>query len=117
MTKAIAKTYDSIHDNIKLINCVFVVGCLLLVLLYVFSIFSVISKTVALQKIESQISILSDDVNSLDSVYLSLAGKITPDNLSDFGMTKGQVSEYITRSVSYRLSLLNNFNHVALNER
>jgi hypothetical protein len=118
MTKAIAQTYSVLHENVKLINYVFVVACLLLVSLYVMNIFSVVSKTVSLQKVESKISLLSSSVNNLDSEYLALSGKITPDNLSEFGMTKGQVSEYITRSVGVKLGIASDFNHVALvNER
>lgn len=117
MTKAILQTYDSINNNIRIINSVFIVGCFLLAGLYIASVFSVISKTVTLQKIESKISVLSGDVNNLDSEYLSIAGKITPDNLLDYGMTKGQVNEYITRSVEVKIGISNSLNHVALNER
>jgi hypothetical protein len=117
MTKAIAQTYNTLHDNVKLINYVLLLACLLLVSLYVMNIFRVVSRTVSLQKVESKISLLSSSVNNLDSEYLALSGKITPDNLSDFGMTKGKVSEYITRSAGSKLGFVNDFNHVALNER
>lgn len=117
MTKAIAQTYDSINNNIRLINSVLIVGCFLLICLYVANVFSVISKTVTLQKTDSKISLLSGDVNNLDSEYLSLSGKITPDNLLEYGMTKGQVSEYISKSVNIKIGISNGYNHVALNER
>lgn len=111
MTKAIAQTYNILNENLKIVNYVFLTGCFLIILLYVISIFSVVSKTVALQKIEAKISLLSSNVNNLDSEYLAFSLKISPDSLSDYGMSKGQVSEYITRSKIVS-------NHVALrNER
>lgn len=111
MTKAISQV---INENIIIINFAFIFASFLLILFYVVNVFSVVSKTVTLQKIENKISLLNSNVNNLDSEYLALSGKITPDNLSEFGMKKGQVSQYITRSVA----VLGSTNHVALvNER
>lgn len=118
MTKAIIKTYDSIQNNLRLINYVFISACLLLLVWYSFSIFSIISKTVAVQKIETEINILNNKINDLDSEYLALTDRINLDKLSDFGMKKGQVSQYITRTANPIIGLMEDYNHVALvNER
>lgn len=113
MTKAIANTYDLIGENLKRINHVFLGACLFLIILYAFNIFSVISRTVALQKVEAQISTLGSSVNNFDSEYLHLSGRITPDNLTAYGMSQGKVSEYITRLSGSNLGVAENFNHVA----
>jgi hypothetical protein len=114
MTKAIAKTYDTINENMMKMTYVMLAACLLLVLIYVVNIFSVISKTVALQRVESQITAISSSVDNLDSQYLNLSGRITPDNLSAYGMTQGKVSAYIARSNGVELGFATNLNHVAL---
>lgn len=115
MTKVIA---GMMNENLKIINISLFFGCLLLIGLYAISVFSVVSKTVVLQKIESKISVLSGDINDLDSEYLSISGNISQDDLSNFGMTKGRVSEYISRSNGVAVGITSDSNHVALiNER
>lgn len=118
MTKAITQTYSKLNENIKIISYSFLVGCLMLVVLYSVSLFKVILNTVAVQQIESQMTILSSSVDQLDSEYLTLSGNINPDNLSDFGMTKGKVSMYISKVPVLKIGFADQFNHVALrNER
>lgn len=118
MTKAIAQTYNVINDYSKMISYFFLIGSLIMMFVYAFSIFSVISRTVALQKIEAQINVLNSDINQLDSHYLVLSGAINPDDLSQYGMSKGKVSQYISRSASTKLSLTDKSNQIALrNER
>lgn len=114
MTKAIAQTYDVINENMMKVSYVAIAACLLLVLIYVINIFSIISKTVALQRVESEIIALSSNVDNLDSQYLNLSGRITPDNLSAYGMTQGKVSAYIARSNDAKLGVATNNSHVAL---
>lgn len=116
MTKTIVKTYGVINDYIRLICQAFLIGCLFLIAIYSFHLFSLISKTVAMEKIESEFSSLSGSIDSLDEQFLALSGKITPDNISQYGLSKGKVSQYISRST--KIGVLENANHVALiNER
>jgi hypothetical protein len=118
MTKVIAQTYNAFNDNIRAISYIFLLGSLALMFVYAISIFSVISSTVALQKVEAKITTLSSDVNQLDSQYLVLSGSINPDDLSQYGMSKGKVSQYISRSNSAKLGMTDQFNHMAFrNER
>lgn len=118
MTKAIAETYNVLNENIKLINISLLFGCLFLLCFYAVSVFSVVSKTVVLQKIESKISMLSGDINNLDSEYLSLSSNISLDDLSNHNMIKGKVTEYIPRSNGVASGITADSNIVALvNER
>jgi hypothetical protein len=49
---------------------------------------------------------------------LSISGNINPDNLEEYGMTKGEVSEYISKVPLLKIGLNDKSNHVALrNER
>lgn len=118
MTKAISQTYSRLNDNVKIISYTFLIGCLILVFIYSLNLFKVISNTVALQKTESKMSELSSSVDELDTQYLSLSGNINPDNLDAYGMTKGTVSVYISKSAVLKIGSADQFNHVALrNER
>ncbi len=118
MTKTIEKTYNILNDNVRIINYMVLICCFALAFVYAINIFSLISKTVALQKVEASIANLASGINELDSRYLSLSGDITPDNLVAYGMIRSQVSEYIPRKSESKLSLGEEFNHVALtNER
>lgn len=115
MTKAIAQTYNAVHENLRRISIAFFVACLFLVFIYAINIFSVVSRTVSLQKVQTQIATIGSSVDSLDSEYLALSGKITPDNLNDYGMSQGKVSEYITKTTGkIDLGVASNINHVAL---
>ncbi len=118
MTKAIAQTYNKINENIKIISYVFLISSLFLVFIYSMNLFKVISNTVSYQKIEAKMSVLSSSVDELDSQYLSLSSNINPDNLSSYGMTKGVVSLYISKTPVLKIGVADQFNHVALrNER
>jgi len=118
MTKAIAQTYNIFNENIRIISYSFIFGSLVLICIYALSIFSIISSTVALQKVEAKITVLNSSVNQLDSQYLVLSGTINPDDFSQYGMTKGTVSQYISRSASFKFGMFDQFNQVAfINER
>jgi hypothetical protein len=114
MTKAIVQTYSALHENITKISIAFLLASVFLGILYVGNLFAVISKTVALHDVDAQISSLSSSVDSLDSQYLTLSGKITPDNLASYGMSQVKVSEYISRSTGSNLGYAGNYYHVAI---
>lgn len=113
MTKAITQTYTIVNQNAKYISYAFLAGCLIMVSVYVFSLFSVISNTVAIQKIQSKMATLSTNVDELDSEYLNLTGNISPDILSKYGLKTGVVTKYISKAQFDNLGLAAN-GHVAL---
>jgi len=75
-------------------------GCFLGVLVYGFNIYSIVTHTVALREIEEQTATLANSVQILDTRYLEISGKITPDTLRAHGFSQGVVSEYISRAAS-----------------
>ena len=100
MTKAIAKTYETINEHRLHLTLLFVAACVAMASICAFNVYKVISRTVATQSVRSEIVALQNSVDSLDSEYLSLSSKITPDSAAAYGMTQGQVSQYIVRTVS-----------------
>ncbi len=66
--------------------------------MYAINLYGVISDTVALQQIQRAASALSADVSALDTTYLHLSSKITPDTLHSYGLQEGEVSFFISRS-------------------
>lgn len=72
-------------------------ACLLTAFVYAFNIYSVISHTVALEHVKSQVTAVTSSVSSLDAKYLELSSALTPDTLSDYGLSQGKVSAYIQR--------------------
>jgi hypothetical protein len=65
---------------------------------YGFSLYSLIENTVATQNVQKEISALNSDVQKLDTTYLELSSKVTPDSLKAFGLHQEKVSFFITRS-------------------
>ncbi|MFA6601402.1 MAG: hypothetical protein WCT02_00870 [Candidatus Paceibacterota bacterium] len=97
MTKAIANIYDSVSERrVKLVYCL-LLACLFAFLSYTVNVFTVISRTVAIQKVEDENASLSASLESLDAEYLTLEGQVTPDSLSAHGLSQGQISAYIPR--------------------
>jgi len=78
-------------------------------LLYSVSLYSVISNTVAIQRVHGQTQSLNTLVKELDTSYLKLSSKITPDTLHAYGLEEGQVSFFISRNGSIgRIALRGN---------
>ncbi|MFA6314749.1 MAG: hypothetical protein WC648_00025 [Candidatus Paceibacterota bacterium] len=99
MTKTIVKTYSAIHEySHKIVNIFFFIGAFLL-LLYAMNVYSVISRTVALQNTQAEIVTATKTIEELDSKYLKLASNVTPDDLRSFGLKEGVVSAYISRTL------------------
>ena len=98
MTKAIAHTYDFAFQYRMHISYALIASCMLMILIYAVNVYSMISRTVAMQKIETQAAVLDTKVAALDTQYLGLSSAITPDSLSAYGLDQGQVSEFITRA-------------------
>ena len=100
MTKAIAQTYETANGyRLQIVYAILAV-CAVLTVAYAINVYKVVSKTVALQKVQAETATLTSDTEKLDSQYLDLSRTITPDNLKKYGLEEGQVSAYISRTAS-----------------
>ena len=100
MTKIIANTYSSVNDNKIYVTSAILAACGILVMIYAFNVYKLVSRTVAIESIQTQINSESSSVNSLAVEYLSLSSELTPDTMKSFGMSEGTVSEYISKTAS-----------------
>ncbi len=100
MTKIIAQTYNVTNPFRAYFTAALCAGCLMAAFLYALSLYHVISRTVALQKINSQSAVLTGQIESLDSRYLELSDTASVDALASYGLEQGQVSAYIPRTAS-----------------
>ncbi len=100
MTKAIAQTYTYAHQYRALISLGLVGACILAAVIYTVNVYSVVSHTVALQRIQKQATALSASVSDLNARYLELGDAVSPDALSQYGLAQGSISAYIPRTAS-----------------
>jgi len=100
MTKAIALTYTAAKDFRAEIAYVALAACVGMALVYGFNLYKVIDQTIALRTVQSQEVALQSSLSGLNTQYLDLSSKITPDSLRQYGFSQGQVAEYITRDSS-----------------
>ncbi|MFA6295313.1 MAG: hypothetical protein WC666_02725 [Candidatus Paceibacterota bacterium] len=98
MTKAIAQTYNVVNEYKMRISLIFMAVSVIMMLFYITNVYSVISHTVTIQKINAEITAIEKVVENLDAQYLGLSSKITPDSLNIYGMSQGKVSEYISKT-------------------
>jgi hypothetical protein len=104
MTKVIAQTYSYAHQYRALIALTFIGACILAAVTYTMNVYSVISHTVALENIQKEATVLASSVSSLDARYLELGSAVTPDSLSEYGLTQGTITAYIPRTASHTVS-------------
>jgi len=100
MTKAITHTYSFVHEYRRQITLTLIATCAVLVLIYAFNLYRVISHTITLQQITAQESTLSTSIQTLDTQYQAVSGKITPDTLRTYGFGQGKISAFISRTAS-----------------
>lgn len=100
MTKAIAASYNVITEYRASLTSFLLLASCIVAGLYIFNIYELVSKTVALRQINEETVALAGKVENLDVTYLSLASRVTPENLSAYGLKQGSVSEYIPRTAS-----------------
>jgi hypothetical protein len=100
MTKAIAQTYTTVHNNSIFIMRLLCAGCIMAAAWYGINIYSAISKTIAAEHISAQADALGNSIDKLDAQYLDLSDAISPAALSSFGMISGTVTAYIPRGAS-----------------
>lgn len=100
MTKVIAKTYDVTNSHKTQIIYALIAVCGILIVTYFVNIYSVISRSVAIEKVQSQMVESSAIVRELDQKYLELSSKITPDSLKQYGLREGREAAFISRTAS-----------------
>lgn len=100
MTKIIATTYVRMNESRVYITYALLGICAILVSVYIFNIYSMISRSVALQHIEVESSKLATAVQKLDTKYIELSNMITLDLVRSRGMSEGKVASYISRTTS-----------------
>ncbi len=98
MTQAITHTYTIVHDYRRQITQALFATCMVLALIYAINLYRVISHTIALQKITLQQAGLNSAIQTLDTQYLAISSKITPDTLKNYGFDQGKVSAFISRT-------------------
>ncbi|MEK7609518.1 MAG: hypothetical protein AAB470_00155 [Patescibacteria group bacterium] len=98
MRKTITRTYNIAHEYQRQITLTVIAFCVVLALGYAVNLYYVISKTVALQRINAETTTLSAEIQGLDAKYLSISGTITPDIFRKYDLNKGQVSAFISRT-------------------
>jgi len=114
MTKAIVQTYNIVHEYRMKISLLFVAASVVMVLFYIANVYSTISRTVSIQKINLEVTAIEKVVENLDAQYLGLSSKITPDSLNVYGMSQGKVSEYISKTSYTALGRAMNVSNVAM---
>ena len=100
MTKIIAQTYNTTTACRAYLTALLACGCLMFAFLYAISLYRVISRTVALERVTGQSAALNGQMEALDSRYLELGSVASVDALASYGLQAGQVTAYIPRSAS-----------------
>jgi len=98
MTQAIIQTYNTASINRTKITGIIIAFCLSMAIYYGFNVYTIISKTISIQRNQVVLSKLSSEVGTLNSQYLQLSTSVTPDKLKDYGLIQSHVSQYISRN-------------------
>ncbi|MDQ2932962.1 MAG: hypothetical protein M3Q80_01095 [bacterium] len=100
MTKAITFTYSYAQENCKQITTALMAFCLVLTLGYAINIYTVVSHTVALKQVSTEIVSANTSVQKMDVEYAALSRKITPETIAAHGFDSGKAKIFITRTSS-----------------
>ena len=100
MKAAVANTAEHVNAYRAQITVALLAGAGICALFYAMSLYSLVSRTIAMRQTERATASLSGDVSSLDSQYLKLMSSVTPDMMADHGLSEGTVSAYIKLSQS-----------------
>lgn len=100
MTKAFTKTNTLGFMYRTYATYVLIAACFGLIVMYSFSIYKVISHTVAVKGVEKEITALSSSVDDLEAKYTKISSAIHPESITKFGLTHGRVTSYIPRTAS-----------------
>ena len=100
MNKIIARTDNHTNEFRAHITYALFGMCAVLMIAYVFNMYTVISHSVALQQAETDIAKVSETIVKLDTQYIGLSNRITPELVRARGMSEGKVASYISRTTS-----------------
>ncbi|MDE2040857.1 MAG: hypothetical protein KGI59_00500 [Patescibacteria group bacterium] len=100
MTRALERTYDLAQEYRMQMACLMLGACALIIFIYAWNVYSVISHTVAIEKMQKNIAALSAQVDAVDQAFLQLSSKASPDALAAHGLSEGQVTAYISPTTS-----------------
>ena len=100
MNKIIARTYNHTNEFRAHITYALFGMCAVLMIAYVFNMYTFISHSVALQQAETDIAKVSETIVKLDTQYIGLSNRITPELVRARGMSEGKVASYISRTTS-----------------
>ncbi|MGC9605781.1 MAG: hypothetical protein ABSF56_03490 [Minisyncoccia bacterium] len=100
MTEIIEQTHNIAAEYRARMTLCFIVLAAAAVLFYAFNLYAVVSRTVALSRVQSETAAAGSAVASLDAEYLGLSSALTPDSLGAHGLVQGKVSAYIERPAS-----------------
>ena len=98
MKRVLVQTAENVHAYRMNITLALLAASVLCAAFYAMNLYSLVSRTVALRHVESQLTTVSGDISDLDSKYLTLTSAITPDTLAAHGFAAGKVAVYITRT-------------------
>ncbi len=100
MTKAIINTYSFVQDYRRKITLSLLAICLTMAFIYAVNLYQVISHTIALQNVTKEQARVDVAVQALDTQYLALSSKITPDAIHAYGFDQGKVTAFISRTTA-----------------
>ncbi len=106
MTKIIAKTYNLADENRQRITYALLIACAAMFVFYGMNLYATVSRTVALEKLSAQTKTVEDSVRTLDTQYIALSSKITPEAAKEFGLKEVAVSAFIDRTTTLGLTTL-----------
>ena len=95
MTKVIVQTYNFANEYRARLSLALLISAAALMVFYTIQVYVVVSRTVAVEKLDNQIASMSSSLNKLDATYLGMSRSITPDMMADYGLTAGVVTAYI----------------------
>ncbi len=100
MSKTISLSYSLAKEYRQYLSALLMAASMVMILIYTFNIYTIISHTVAMKRVQQQTVQIGTSVQELDGKYLEIAGNITPDILEAHGFAQAEVSEYISRPAS-----------------
>ncbi|OHA16916.1 MAG: hypothetical protein A3C79_01135 [Candidatus Taylorbacteria bacterium RIFCSPHIGHO2_02_FULL_45_28] len=100
MIKAITHTYTTIHGYRRQITLALLATGAALAVVYSINLYRVISYTISIQRVTTQVAAIDTAINKLDAEYIILSSAVTPDTLVARGFDQGRVSAFISRTAA-----------------
>lgn len=100
MTKIISNTCVNAYDNRLYITKILLAFSVFMAIVYAFNMYSTIKYTLAAENIEKAATSLEASVQDLDTKYIELSNKISPEMAKKYGLHQGEVTAYISKPTS-----------------